>query len=140
MKSAFICKKKNPNVALIVWEFHLSLLLLIVEYWFYPFFSIQGCLFNNIFVKNLPFFFFTRIGNACRIKCINKNPFNIYLHVHVVTWVLRFSIKYLREVVSYMNKTVVKTILRQILMKRFFSIWYTRVSLFRLKQILNFVS
>lgn len=48
------------------------------------FFSTQGCLFNNIFVKNLPSFF-TRIEHACRIKCVNKNPFNIYLHVHVVT-------------------------------------------------------
>lgn len=134
-------KKKNPNVALIVWEFHLSLLLLIlvVEYWFYPFFLPRGVCLITYLSRIFPFFF-TRIEHACRIKCVNKNPFNIYLHVHVVTWVLRFSIKYLREVVSYMNKTVVKTILRQILMKRFFSIWYTRVSLFRLKQILNFVS
>lgn len=135
MKSVFTCRKSKCGFDCSGVLFNL---LLIVKYWFHTFFLSRGvCLITYL---SRIFLFFTRIEHACRIKCVNKNPFNIYLHVHVVTWVLRFSIKYLREVVSYINKTVVKTILRQILMKRFFSIWYTRVSLFRLKQILNFVS
>lgn len=60
------------------WSFHLICLLNSFEYLFlslYLFYLRIQCLFNDIFGRESSFV--TRIGNACRIKCMNNNPFNI---------------------------------------------------------------